>query len=168
MHIWQTPSRGQARTSYVIFGHTSAARAFTDIDLLTFTSGSSSGFKILGAVAGDQSGGSVCKAGDVNGDGIGDVIVGAYLADPSSRADAGTAYVIFGHTNITASFTDIDLSTFTSGSSSGFKVFGPTAGDYLGWSVSTAGDVNGDGVKDIIIGADRADPSSRSYAGASS
>jgi Ca2+-binding RTX toxin-like protein len=45
---------------------------------------------------GDQAGYSVSAAGDVNGDGLADLIVGAYLSDPASGADAGRSYVIFG------------------------------------------------------------------------
>ena len=51
-----------------------------------------------GALANDAAGSSVASAGDVNGDGLADVIVGASLADPGSppRSSAGSAYVIFG------------------------------------------------------------------------
>src|SRR5919204_4030967 len=51
---------------------------------------------LRGEARGDLAGGSVARAGDVNGDGRGDVIVGAPLADPRGRRDAGSAYVVFG------------------------------------------------------------------------
>ena len=55
----------------------------------------SNGFKLNGAVAGDQSGWSVASAGDVNGDGIDDLIVGARYAD-ANGTDSGASYVVYG------------------------------------------------------------------------
>ena len=52
--------------------------------------------QILGAAATDYSGFSVSNAGDVNGDGISDIIIGAYNSDAKGRSIAGTSYVIFG------------------------------------------------------------------------
>ena len=51
---------------------------------------------IQGAAAGDRSGFSVSGAGDVDGDGIDDLIIGALGADPNGRDDAGASYVVFG------------------------------------------------------------------------
>jgi hypothetical protein len=51
---------------------------------------------LLGDNAGDGSGYSVSNAGDVNGDGLDDLIVGARNADPSGTVDAGKSYVVFG------------------------------------------------------------------------
>lgn len=120
----------------------------------TFTSGTK-GFQILGAAANDQIGFLVDGAGDVNGDGIDDVILGAQTGDPPvtpARTDAGIAYVIFGQDHSTATFADVDLSTFTTGSA-GLRIFGATANDKLGTGVGRAGDVNGDGIDDIVVGA---------------
>src|SRR4030095_9736145 len=55
------------------------------------------GFVIHGVDEGDTSGRSVAAAGDVNGDGMGDLLIGAIGADPSG-VDGGAAYVVFGRT----------------------------------------------------------------------
>ena len=54
------------------------------------------GFMINGVEADDRSGISVSDAGDINGDGIDDVIIGAFLADPNGNTNAGQSYVVFG------------------------------------------------------------------------
>ena len=53
------------------------------------------GFRLSGVAAGDRSGVSVSGAGDVNGDGFDDLIVGAYRADPNGSY-SGASYVVFG------------------------------------------------------------------------
>ncbi len=54
------------------------------------------GFRLEGTDADDHSGRSVASAGDVNGDGIDDLIIGAVLADPGGRTNAGSSCVVFG------------------------------------------------------------------------
>jgi hypothetical protein len=80
----------------------------------------------------------------VNGDGLADLIVGAYLGNSYS----GRSYVVFGQT----SGTGIDLSAVAAGVG-GFVINGQCTYDYSGLSVSSAGDVNGDGLADLIVGA---------------
>ncbi|KAJ1413943.1 hypothetical protein B484DRAFT_467523, partial [Ochromonadaceae sp. CCMP2298] len=149
--------RTNAGAVYVIYGMASGS---VDMNLLGFVSGAR-GFIIQGAAAGDALGRSVSAAGDVNGDGIDDIIVGA-RADPYGRTDAGAAYVIYGMFNRTGA---VDLLGFVSGAR-GFIIQGAAAGDDLGRSVSGAGDVNGDGIDDVIVGAPSADPHGRVDAGA--
>ena len=88
-----------------------------------------------GDSASDWFGRSVSAAGDVNNDGYADVIVGAFQ-DDNTAADSGSARVLSG---VNGSI----LYTFN----------GDSAGDYFGYSVSAAGDVNNDGYSDVIVGA---------------
>ena len=100
------------------------------------------------------SGFSVSSAGDVNGDGIDDIIIGAYVADPDDAPHAGESYVVFGSSEDWSEA--LDLSDLNG--TNGFIINGIDEDDYSGRSVSSAGDVNGDGIDDIIIGAHYADP----------
>jgi len=109
-----------------------------------------SGFAVQGAAANDYAGWSVSDAGDVNGDGYDDVIIGAPEFGASGSGTAtGKAYVIFG--DATGSLGDIDLSSLAP--DAGFELTGSTYGFSTARAVSSAGDVNGDGFDDLLIGA---------------
>ncbi len=154
--------RSNAGKSYVVFGKVGSSA----IDLSTIADASNpTGFVINGEVENDYSGSSVSSAGDVNGDGLDDLIVGAYGADPSDKSSAGKSYVVFGKTNSSA----INLSAIADASNptGGFVINGEAALDFSGWSVSSAGDVNGDGLDDLIVSAFFADPNGKSKAGKS-
>ncbi len=114
---------GQA---YVYFGGPNGLSASPAVTLTGETTGSSFGF-------------GASTAGDVNGDGYGDVIVGAWNY-PTTTVQTGRAYVYLGSASGLSS-TPI------------FTATGENAHDYLGWSVGTAGDVNGDGYADVVVGA---------------
>jgi hypothetical protein len=90
-----------------------------------------------------QLGVSVSGAGDVNGDGFADVIVGAFFYD-AGQADEGAAFVFLGSA---AGVADGNASTAHA------QLESNQAGAFLGISVSGAGDVNGDGFADVIVGA---------------
>jgi Ca2+-binding RTX toxin-like protein len=133
-----------AGAAYVIFGKATGFGSLVTLGGLT----GGNGFRIQGDLAGDLAGRSVSTAGDINGDGFDDIIVGAYGND-AGGLNAGAAYVIFGKASGFGPL--IDLTGLTAGS--GFKIQGDLAGDYAGASVSAAGDVNGDGFADIIVSA---------------
>ena len=113
---------------------------------------------IKGTAAGDNLGFSVARAGLVNADTNADVIVGIPRADIVSSTDgkllrdAGRALVCSGASLVAG--TACDTSTAL------FKVDGNTAGDRLGLAVAGAGDVDGDGRDDVVIGLPKDDPSS--------
>jgi len=112
------------------------------------------GFRIDGIDDDDRSGSSVASAGDVNGDGFDDLIVGAQGADPGGDRLAGESYVVFGKADWSAT-PALDLTTLDG--TNGFRLDGIDAGDESGLQVASAGDVNFDGFADLIIGAPFAD-----------
>ena len=106
-----------------------------------------SGFKITGAEPFDEAGYSVSAAGDINGDGFADIIIGAPFRDQNGD-NRGATYVIFGRQE---GFGAIDLGNLSAGV--GFAILGGKPNDFAGFSASAAGDVNKDGFDDLIIGA---------------
>ena len=139
-----------AGASYVVFGRGRTDVA-EDVDLANL---GDRGFHILGAAADDFSGRSVAGAGDVNGDGLADVIVGAPYADANGVV-SGASYVVFGRRGADA-LEEVNLANL---GDRGFRIVGEAAGDFVGFSVSGAGDVNGDGLADLVVGARYADAS---------
>src|SRR4028118_831516 len=148
-----------AGQSYVVFGSNSGFGAGLNLWDLN----GSNGFAINGIAAGDQSGLSVSSAGDVNGDGFDDLIIGADAADPNGIDIAGQSYVVFGSNSGFGA--GLNLSALNG--SNGFAINGIAADDGSGYSVSSAGDVNGDGFDDLIIGTLFASPSGIFAAGQS-
>ena len=140
--------------SYVIFGGVSVGKSGSlELSSLDDTDG----FVINGIDSRtsrtdvpDQSGTSVSNAGDINGDGFDDFIIGAPGANPNGIKDAGESYVIFGEANIREG-SSLELSALDG--TNGFVINGASYFDSSGVSVSNAGDMNGDGIDDLIIGA---------------
>jgi hypothetical protein len=125
-----------AGQTYLIFGGPSGWAMDRDL--------SNANASFLGETSGDYSGFSVAGAGDVNGDGYDDILIGAYGNDDGGIS-AGQTYLILGKASGWAM--DKGLSTADA------SFYGEAAGDYSGYSVAGAGDVNGDGFDDILIGA---------------
>ncbi len=147
----------KAGASYLIYGN--KTNVLQDINLASLLP--TQGFPIYGALAGDESGYSVSGAGDINGDGYGDIIIGAPYSDPNGKANSGTIYIIFGNSNFPAS---IQLPPT---SSQGFSIYGASTGDQTGYSVRIAGFINNDTYSDIIIGAPNAAYNGQSKVGIS-
>ncbi len=120
-------AQSEAGKAYVYLGHKNNVQP-----TLVFTA--------TGEVAGDQLGYAVGPAGDVNGDGFDDIIVGAWQFDRPGKTDAGKVYVYYGGPQGIRATPP-------------FSAVGESALDGFGRAVSTAGDVNGDGFADIIVGA---------------
>ncbi|MBI1406162.1 MAG: hypothetical protein GC145_08565 [Caulobacter sp.] len=143
-----------AGASYVVFGKAGGLGASFDLNTLD----GANGFRLEGAAAYEQSNKSVATAGDVNGDGYDDLIVGS----PYGAGSEGGAYIIFG--KATAFLPTFALSSLDG--TDGFQVNGVSASSRAGWSVSSAGDVNGDGFGDVIIAGRDVHIGGITYAGA--
>jgi len=144
--------------AYVVFG---SADGFGDSFDLASIDGSN-GFLLEGLRQVDEFGEAVSDAGDVNADGFDDIIVGAAGANPIG-AGGGSSYVIFGQANGSPeriNLADLDPTI-------GLRLDGIDAGDRSGASVSGAGDVNGDGFHDMLVGAPGADVDGETGAGES-
>jgi hypothetical protein len=141
------PSGRDSGRAYVVFG----TEGPVNVTLADVAQGIG-GFVMDGEAVDHKAGGSVSGAGDVNGDGLADLIVGAPYVDWLSN-DPGRAYVVFGK----ADTGPVSLADVAQGIG-GFVMVGEAIADLAGSSVSGAGDVNGDGIPDLIVGAWRADP----------
>lgn len=127
---------------YVIFGKTT----LTSTAVGSGAAGTS-GYGISGFATPDL---TVSTVGDVNGDGLDDLAVGAPGAD-NWATDGGIAYIIWGK----ATTTNLDITAMPT--NSGFGVYSSSAGDLLGTSIVPAGYYNGDALADFYIGVPGSD-----------
>ena len=133
--------------AYLIYGT-------TEREGLSFSPGSSDdapdGVQIEGGMRWDHLGHAVASAGDINGDGLDDLIVGAPYDTGGTPSSEGFALVVYGMKDGSLR-ADFNPSVLTQGL--GFQIQGDVPGDRLGWSVAPAGDLNGDGLGDLVVGA---------------
>ncbi len=92
----------------------------------------------------------VAAAGDINGDGLDDVMISSQGASPLGRFGVGAVYVIFGADDF---LTSAPTTPDEIDGDNGFVIAGPADEDGFGHSIDALGDVNGDGCDDVIIGA---------------
>jgi hypothetical protein len=138
------PNGDYSGRTYVVFGSATGFPATQALDALD----GSNGFQVDGLATFDRSGRAVA-GGDLNGDGLGDLVIGANSADPASRTDAGSTYVVFGQAG--AFPAALDLATLDG--DNGFRIDGAAAYEHSGASLSANGDINGDGIDDLVLGA---------------
>ena len=126
-------------------GQTDSGSAFIFFGGITGTKRADANADVIlnGQSAGDVFGRSVASAGDFNGDGLSDVIVGAHKDDNNGESDSGSAFIFFG--GITG--------TMRADANADVILNGQSADDRFGRSVASAGDFNGDGKSDVIVGA---------------
>lgn len=144
---------------HVIFGTSSWTSDGLDVNELDGTNG----FTINGIDNNDEAGSAISSAGDFNGDGFDDILIGAHEANQTQPIDAaGEAYVVFG-----AEIFESDFNLSGLDGISGFSI--PSLGNTnrTGIAVSLAGDINADGLDDIIVGANTADANGTNEAGQS-
>ena len=136
------PAADSSGTAYVVYGGISPA---TELNALDGTNG----FRINGVNFDERNGASVSSAGDMNGDGYIDLLIGAPNAAPLGAS--GQCYVVFGGVGVGASG-PVELNALDG--SNGFTLSSILGADAaLGRTVSSAGDLNGDGFGDIVVGA---------------
>jgi hypothetical protein len=145
------PGRFDTGAAYVVYGKPTT----NTVSLATL---GASGFRMTGGSDAEFAGSAVAGTGDVNGDGLADVVVGSPLADANSRTNSGSAIVVFGRT----ANTTVDLGA---PGSAGFRIDGAAASDQFGIAVGGAGDVNGDGRPDVVAGSRYATSNGRATAG---
>jgi hypothetical protein len=141
-------ARGEA---YVVFGGSGLGGSTLSLNAL-----GSRGFTLRGFEDRAYAGRSVSGAVDVNGDGFDDLLVGAHRTD-AGGSNRGEAYVVFGGSGLGGSTLSLNAL-----GSQGFTLQGFENGAYAGYSVSGAGDVNGDGIDDLLVGAPYTDAGGRS------
>ncbi len=151
-----------AATLILLAGAATSSRAGAPNEIELSALDGSNGFTLTDPVDGFDLGFAVSSAGDINGDGITDLLIGDYFAYDGVSADTGRAYIIFGAENL-GSAGSIDLSTLDG--TNGFVINGENEGDYAGFSVASIGDINGDMIDDIVIGAPYAQANKQDYAG---
>ncbi len=102
---------------------------------------------LFGAGGNEKTGWSVSSAGDVNNDNFDDVIIGAPGPGVGTESSPGKSYIVYGGDSLPAV---IQLGSL---GAAGVTIVGEDPDDNAGWSVSNAGDVDGDNFDDVIIGA---------------
>jgi hypothetical protein len=159
---WNTASAGNGDHSVTVTATDKAGNTATDgidVDLERpaaepARTASTQRMKINGAKGGDQAGSGATALGDVNSDGFADYAVGAPNATAAtSRSRAGLVYTVLGR----SANSTIDLASPGAGVA---RISGPATNAYCGSSIAAVGDVNGDGIGDLLVGCPAMDAGS--------
>ncbi len=152
-----TSGGNNAGKIYVILGQPGGFSNNVDVTALNGTTG----FVIAGLSPEERAGIAISSGGDVNGDGIEDIVIGAPGATVNNQVNAGKTYVIFG----TKKGFPLIVNPAELNGSNGFTVFGFDPQGSSGSAVSIAGDINKDGFDDVLIGASGANSDGKNNAG---
>ncbi|MCC9604142.1 integrin alpha [Stieleria sp. JC731] len=134
---------GAADKLYVVYGTDTGFSSQIDLGSISASEGFFfNGFGTTGGII------SAKSAGDVNDDGIPDIILGSPDSSPGGLNSAGEAFIVFGSSTFGSSF---DVTTLNG--SNGFSIPGTAQDALLGASIDGAGDLNNDGIDDVIVGA---------------
>eukprot|EP01032_Pedospumella_encystans_P029862 gene29862-33706_t len=128
---------------YVIYGRDATTGTFEDLDLNTYID-----HVILGVDSNVRIGYSISGIGDVNSDGLDDIMIGSGDVETSYGQLTGVVYVIYGNTGFNGV---VELSLFVTGPDTGFRIHGGYD-SRVGGTLAGGGDINGDGLADILIG----------------
>ena len=128
--------------AYVVWGKEDG----TPVDLADIAA-SHGGFRMTGEAREDSAGAALAPVGALNGDGLPELIVGAPGNDAGGE-DAGAAYVVWGK----ADEVPVDLAEIATGSG-GFRILGEAGDGAAGSAVGAIGDLNGDGLPEVLVGA---------------
>ncbi len=154
----QNNAKPEAGESYLIYGASNMSRS---IDLSALAA--AQGVTLIGVDSGDGSGVAVSSAGDVNADGFRDFLIGAVkadgLANTAQTDDTGEAYLLYGGASLPSV---VDLSNL---GNRGITIYGAVPNTLTGIGLSSAGDTNGDGYDDFLVGTYLSDgPANNTFA----
>jgi hypothetical protein len=149
--------RTDGGAAYVLYGGTGFTPNPANVTLVLDLNVLTANVRMFGIA--DSKFGSTVAVGDINATAPGDIIVGVPNADrpaPSAADDTGAVYLIFGGANLTPPAGQTSKTIDIAATQQNISIYGTDTGDHVGASVA-AGDVTGDGIADLIMGAPDAD-----------